>query len=65
MDGRLYSVHPLHSYSFEISGAPMDWLYIALMIAFILISVALVHGFERIRPAPAARDLKARTGSAT
>ena len=27
----------------------MDWLYLALMIAFVAVSVALVHGFERLR----------------
>jgi hypothetical protein len=28
----------------------MDWLYLGLMIAFVLVSVALVHGFEKLRP---------------
>jgi len=27
----------------------MDWLYLALIIGLVLVSAALVHGFERLR----------------
>ncbi len=40
----------------------MDWLYVALMIGFVLVSVALVHGFERLRTRAAARNPE-HTGS--
>jgi hypothetical protein len=33
----------------------MDWLFVGLMIGFILVSVALVHGFERLRARATAR----------
>jgi hypothetical protein len=42
----------------------MDWIYVGLMIGFVLVSVALVHGFERLRTRArtAARDIEP-TGS--
>ncbi len=36
----------------------MDWLYIGLMIGFVMVSVALVHGFERLRTRTSARNTK-------
>jgi hypothetical protein len=43
--------------------AVMDWLYVGLMIGFILVSVALVHGFERLRARASARSTQS-AGSA-